>query len=82
MFEHLRAHVVGGAREGGGHVVGAHENPRDPKVSQLDEVITKEDVPERINQLLSPSLPPLSPSLPLLSLPHLALRSLCRTLLS
>ena len=33
MFEHFRAHVVGGAREGGGQVWGPHENARDTEVT-------------------------------------------------
>ena len=44
MFEHLGAHVVGGASEGGRQVRGPHEDARYAKVPQLHEVVLQEDV--------------------------------------
>ena len=45
MFEHLRAHVVGGAGKGRRKVRCALEDSGDPKVSQLDYIVLQKDVP-------------------------------------
>ncbi len=45
MFKDLWAHVVGGAGEGGGHVIGSHEDTRDAKVSKLDQIVAEKYVP-------------------------------------
>ena len=46
MFEHLRAHVVGGAGKGRRKVRCALKDPGDPKVSQLDYIVLQKDVPK------------------------------------
>ena len=48
MLEHLRAHVVGCASEGGGKVGRPHQNTGDSEVTQLYQVALHEDVPEPV----------------------------------
>ena len=47
MLEHLGAHVVRRSHKRGGHVGRAHQDARDTKVTDLDHVVTQEDIPTK-----------------------------------